>query len=240
MNQKIRLNKFLSDCGIASRRKTEEFILQGRVSVNGKIVNSLACVINPSADKVALDGEMIKAKRLHYYLLNKPKGYITTTNDDKGRKTVVDLIDTKENIFPIGRLDYNTTGVLLLTNDGDFSNFLAHPSSKIPRTYEAKINKPLKLEDEEKFLKGFYIEGKKGKFISIEIQKKDPTLVKVVTVEGRNHFVKKMFAAAGYFVNALDRTTYGPFSHKKIPVGAYRIVSEHEIAEVYNEYSKKH
>ncbi|MDP3150992.1 MAG: pseudouridine synthase [Ignavibacteria bacterium] len=239
MTQQIRLNKFLSDCGIASRRKTEEFIIQGRVSVNGKTVNTLSCVINPTKDKVALDGETIKAKRLLYFLLNKPKGYITSTNDEKGRKTVVELIDTKENIFPIGRLDYNTTGVLLLTNDGDFSNFLAHPKNKIPREYEARINKPLKLEDEAKFLKGFYIDGKKGKFVSIEIQKKDPTLVKVVTVEGRNHFVKKMFAAAGYFVNSLDRTNYGVFSHKKIPVGAYRLVTENEIEEVYKEYAKK-
>jgi len=240
MTQQIRLNKFLSDCGIASRRKTEEFILQGRVSVNGKTINTLSCVINPTKDKVALDGETIKAKRLLYFLLNKPKGFITSTNDEKGRKTVVELIDTKENIFPIGRLDYNTTGVLLLTNDGDFTNFLAHPKSKIPREYEARINKPLKLEDEPKFLKGFYIDGKKGKFVSIEIQKKDPTLVRVVTVEGRNHFVKKMFAAAGYFVNALDRTGYGPFTHKKIPIGAYRIVSESEIKEVYQEYGKQH
>jgi len=106
--------------------------------------------------------------------------------------------------------------------------------------YEARINKPLKLEDEAKFLKGFYIDGKKGKFVSIEIQKKDPTLVKVVTVEGRNHFVKKMFAAAGYFVNSLDRTKYGIFSHKKIPVGAYRLVTENEIEEVYKEYAQKH
>ncbi len=239
MTHKIRLNKYLSDCGIASRRKTEEFILQGRVSVNGKTITTLSSVIDPSKDKVAMDGELIRAKKLLYFLLHKPKGYITSTNDEKGRKTVVELIDTKENIFPIGRLDYNTTGVLLLTNDGDFSNFLAHPSSKIPREYEAKINKPLKLEDEPKFLKGFYIDGKKGKFVSIEIHKKDPTTVKVVTVEGRNHFVKKMFAAAGYFVNALDRTNYGPFSHKKIPVGAYRFITENEIAEVYNEYAKK-
>lgn len=240
MTQQIRLNKFLSDCGIASRRKTEEFIIQGRVSVNGQTVTTLSCLINPLKDKVALDGETVKAKRLLYFLLNKPKGFITSTNDEKGRKTVVELIDTKENIFPIGRLDYNTTGVLLLTNDGDFSNFLAHPSSKIPREYEARINKHLKLEDEPKFLKGFYIDGKKGKFVSIEIQKKDPTLVKVVTVEGRNHFVKKMFAAAGYFVNSLDRTNYGPFSHKKIPVGAYRVVKESEIEEVYKLYDKKH
>lgn len=240
MTQQIRLNKFLSDCGIASRRKTEEFILQGRVTVNGKTINTLSCAVNPAKDKVALDGETIKAKKLLYFLLNKPKGYITSTNDEKGRKTVVELIDTIDNIFPIGRLDYNTTGVLLLTNDGDFTNFLAHPRSKIPREYEARINKPLKFEDESKFLKGFYIDGKKGKFVSIEIQKNDPTLVKVITVEGRNHFVKKMFAAAGYFVNALDRTGYGPFTHKKIPVGAYRIVRESEIEEVYKEYAIKH
>jgi len=239
MDQKIRLNKFLSDCGIASRRKAEEFILQGRVSINGYTVKKLGSVINPTKDKVMLDGELIKQKKLVYYLLNKPRGFITSTNDERGRKTVVELINTKESIFPVGRLDYNTTGVLLLTNDGDFSNLLAHPSSKVQRHYEAVINKPLKMDDEQKLKKGFNIDGKKGKFVDVNVAKNDPVSVQVVTVEGRNHFVKKMFAAAGYYVNALDRTKYGPFSHKNIPVGAYRELNEKEITEVYKAYAKK-
>ncbi|KAB2843945.1 MAG: rRNA pseudouridine synthase, partial [Melioribacteraceae bacterium] len=131
------MNKFLSECGIASRRKSEELILQGRVSVNGNIVLDLATQINIEKDIVQLDGEKIKSAGKVYFLLHKPKGFITSTSDEKDRRTVVELINTKEKIFPVGRLDFNTTGVLLLTNDGEFSNFITHPRNKIPREYIA-------------------------------------------------------------------------------------------------------
>lgn len=131
---KIRLNKYLSECGIASRRKSEELIKEGRITVNNKTITELFYTVDEK-DIVAFDGEIIRAEKKIYFLLNKPKGYITTTSDEKGRKKVTDLINCKQKIFPVGRLDYDTTGVLLLTNDGDFSNFLTHPKNKIPRVY---------------------------------------------------------------------------------------------------------
>ena len=138
-----RINKFIAESGITSRRKAEELILQGRVSVNNKVIIELSYRINPDRDEVFIDGERVKTVKYAYYLLNKPKGTISTTNDEKNRKTVVDLINTKEKIYPVGRLDYNTTGVLLLTNDGDFSNLLTHTKNKVPKIYEVKLDKPL-------------------------------------------------------------------------------------------------
>ncbi len=234
---KIRLNKFLADCGIASRRKSEELILQGRIQVNGKVITELGFSISPNEDVVSLDGEKIKTKANVYFLLNKPKGYISTTSDEKSRKKVTDLINTKEKIFPVGRLDYNTTGVLLLTNDGDFSNFLTHPSNKIPREYEVTLNKPLTQEDELRLLKGLFVDGKKGKFDSISFETKNHKFCVVKCTEGRNHFVKNMFKAAGYFVDELNRKSFAGFNVKGIPKGAYKILSLNEISEVYKKYA---
>lgn len=234
----IRLNKFLSECGIASRRKSEELILQGRVSVNGNIVLDLATQIDTEKDIVHLDGEKIKSAHKVYFLLHKPKGFITSTSDEKDRRTVVELINTKEKIFPVGRLDFNTTGVLLLTNDGEFSNFITHPRNKIPREYIATLNKPLEEEDRLQLLKAITIEGKRGKFN--EVTYTSPTNhkhVRVVTVEGRNHFVKNMFAALGYFVSRLERKSFGPFDIKMLPLGAYRELSPKEIQNFYKKYA---
>jgi 23S rRNA pseudouridine2605 synthase len=136
----IRLNKYISDSGIASRRKAEEFILDGRVMVNNKIITELSFRVDAAADIVLLDGEKISPKRHLYFLLNKPKGVVTTTDDEKNRRTVVELVKTKEKVYPVGRLDYNTTGVLFLTNDGDFANLLTHPSNRVPRVYEAYLS----------------------------------------------------------------------------------------------------
>jgi 23S rRNA pseudouridine2605 synthase len=234
----IRLNKYLSDCGISSRRKSEEFILQGRVYINNKLASDLSAKVDPATDVVLLDGEKIFQKRQIYILLNKPKGVITTTNDEKDRITVVDLIKSKDKIFPVGRLDYNTTGVLILTNDGEFSNFLTHPANKIPREYEVKLDRPLEESDKEKLCKGVYINGVKGKFIKIELQdKKNWKLVNVMAIEGRNHFVKNMFGALGYTVVALNRKSFAGIQ-ADIPIGAYRVLSKDEIAGVIKTYGK--
>jgi 23S rRNA pseudouridine2605 synthase len=233
---KIRLNKFISDCGIASRRKAEEFILQGRVSVNDNIILELSYKVDPSNDIVMLDGEKIFQKKQIYFLLNKPKGVITTTNDEKNRKTVVDLVKTKEKIFPVGRLDYNTTGVLLLTNDGDFSNLLTHPRNKVPREYEVKLDRELSEEDRAKLLKGIYIKNQKGNFIKILFPKKNNRKnVNVTAVEGRNHFVKNMFGSLSYTVNALNRKSFAGIS-ADIPVGSYRTLTFKEVSGVIKNY----
>lgn len=235
----VRLNKFLAECGIASRRKAEEFINTGRVSVNGKVVMDLATKIDIDKDLVTLDGEKIKSIPKVYIVLNKPKGVVTTTDDEKGRMTVVDLIKTNVRIFPVGRLDYNTTGVLLLTNDGDFADFLLHPKNKIPREYLAFIDRPLSEEDKFKFLKGITVEGKKGKFISISYPNKGNfSKVLVVSEEGRNHFVKNMFSCLGYNVKTLHRKYYAGITADNMSPAGYRMLTKEEIARVIKKFKK--
>jgi 23S rRNA pseudouridine2605 synthase len=235
----IRLNKFLSESGIASRRKSEEFIKEGRVSVNNKTVFDLSFVVNDDTDIVKVDGEKIKPQKKVYFLLNKPKGYVTTTEDEKGRKKVTDLIKTNQKIFPVGRLDYDTTGVLLLTNDGDFSNYITHPSNHIPREYLVKLNKDLEEEDKQKLLKGVLLDRRKSRFVSlIFIGKNYHDTVKISVVEGRNHFVKRMFGTLGYFVDRLERVSFGGFTVKGMPPGSYRKLAYSEIEKVYKDYGK--
>lgn len=218
----MRLNKFISDCGIASRRKADELILQGRITVNGKKITELGLQVDPETDDISFDGEPLKQEAKVYFILNKPKGYITSTSDENDRKTVVELINTNRTIFPVGRLDYNTTGVLLLTNDGDFANYLTHPSNNFSREYLAALDKPLEIEDKETLLKGVYIENKKGKFTKIEfVEKNNFKKVKVTSTEGRNHFVKKMFSAIGYSVKALHRLSFAGIKVNTLRPGEY-------------------
>lgn len=228
----IRLNKFLSEAGVTSRRKSEELIKEGRVSINGNVVTSLSTKVNPFDDKVKLDGELLHREKKVYYLLNKPKGVITTTKDEKKRKNVVDLVKSSKKIFPVGRLDYDTTGVLLITNDGDFSNFLTHPRNNIEREYLVFLDKELDLKDKERLLQGIILDKRKSKFTKVEFSQKNAARVRVTTVEGRNHFVKRMFHALDYEVKGLERTRFGIFSVGKLPPGKYRIVKQDEIKEI--------
>lgn len=234
----MRLNKFIAESGITSRRKAEELILQGRISVNNETIIDLAYNINPEQDEVFLDGERIKTRKHLYYLLNKPKGVVTTTSDEKDRKTVVDLIKTNERIYPVGRLDYDTTGVLFLTNDGTFAQLLTHPGNKVPREYEVKLNKSLIPEDEEKLLKGISLKGIKGKFFKVApVKKNDFSFIKVTTVEGRNHFVKIMFGSLGYKVISLNRISYAGIK-ANIGKGEYRKLTFAEINKIQNNYGR--
>lgn len=233
----IRINKYLSDCGIASRRKVEELVIQGRVSVNFKPVHDLATKINPASDSVQVDGENVTAKKHVYYLLNKPKGAITTTKDDKGRTTVVDLIKSDQSIYPIGRLDFNTTGVLLLTNDGDFSFLLSHPKHKVPREYDVKLDKPLDDGDRLKLLSGIILDKRKSNFDTIAFpSKKNQILMRVKCYEGRNHFVKRMFECLGYNVLSLNRCSYAGLV-ADVPIGKYRKLSQWEVNKITNHYA---
>ena len=224
-----RLNKFIADSGVTSRRKAEELILQGRVMVNNQTVTKLAFNIDTENDEVSVDGEKIKPAEHVYYLLNKPKGVVTTTDDEKNRMTVTDLIKSKQKLFPVGRLDYNTTGVLILTNDGEFAQKLIHPRNKIIREYEVKLDKELSFEDEKTLLKGVFIDGTRGTFIVIKFgKKKDRKNIVVHCTEGRNHFVKKMFSTINYTVEKLHRSNFAGIS-PDIPVGAYRKLSKDEL-----------
>lgn len=224
-----RLNKFIADSGITSRRKAEELILQGRVTVNKKTVSSLSFNVDESKDEVFVDGERIKTASHVYYLLNKPKGVVTTTNDEKNRATVLDIINSKQKIFPVGRLDYNTTGVLILTNDGEFAQKLIHPKHNIIREYEVRIDKPLEEEHEKALLKGVFIDGSRGKFTSVKFKKvKDRRSVIVQCTEGRNHFVKNMFSTLNYTVENLHRSSFAGIT-ADIPIGTFRKLSKDEI-----------
>lgn len=227
---KVRLNKFLSECGVASRRNSDILIQEGRVKLNGKVVNELGTKINADEDEVLIDGEKINKRKKVYFLLNKPKGFITSTKDEKDRATVVDLIKTREKIFPVGRLDYNTTGLLILTNDGDFSNYLTHPRNKIEREYEVKLNKPLTKEHKEGLIKGIYLDKRKSKFVKISFPRLNNfKTVRVVTVEGRNHFVKRMFDHFEYRVNELSRIRFGKLTLENLRRGDSRILSKKEM-----------
>jgi len=226
----IRINKFIAESGITSRRKAEEFIRQGRVIVNGKVVTDLSSKIDPYNDTVFVDDTKLKPKEKVYFLLNKPRGVITSTSDDKNRRTVVDLINSKEKIFPVGRLDYNTTGLLLLTNDGDFSNQLTHPSYKVDRVYITHLDQDLKSSDKDKLLKGIFLDNRRSKFTQISfVEEKNFRIVKVVTVEGRNHFVKNMFSYLGYKVRELQRESFGKFNIKGLQLGEYKVLTKQNI-----------
>lgn len=226
----VRLNKYIAESGFASRRKAEEYIEQGRVLVNGKVVKNLGTKVDPFNDIVYVDDVKLKIKEKVYYLLNKPKGVITSTSDEKNRRTVIDLIRTREKIFPVGRLDFNTTGVLLLTNDGEFSNKLTHPKNKYGRVYIATIDKELAEKDKEKLLSGVYIEKKKGKFTEISyVKHNNYKIVRVTSVEGRNHFVKNMFSTLGYRVQELSRESFGGVDVKDMREGESRIFTYHEV-----------
>ena len=234
----MRLNKYIAESGITSRRKAEDLILQGRISLNGEIITELTYKVDPGKDEIYLDGEKINLKKHQYYLLNKPAGVVTTTNDEKKRRTVLDIIKTNERIYPVGRLDYSTTGVLFLTNDGNFSQLLTHPGNKVPREYEVLLDKPLSRDDLEKLLRGIYPGGVKGKFQNISfIDTKHYSRVKVTTVEGRNHFVKNMFGALGYHVLKLNRISYAGIK-ANIGRGEYRKLTAQEIKQLTAKYGK--
>ncbi|OGU63719.1 MAG: pseudouridine synthase [Ignavibacteria bacterium RBG_16_36_9] len=234
---KVRINKYLADSGISSRRKSEEYILQGRVAVNDKIVTEFSHKVDVEKDTVTLDGEKIKPKKNIYILLNKPKGYITTVSDDRNRRTVMDLVKSKERIYPVGRLDYDTTGLLFLTNDGELSQLLTHPGNKVPREYEVKLDKPLDENDRLKLLQGVLLEGKKGKFIKITYPwQKDKEIVSVVCEEGRNRFVKRMFRKLDYTVLELNRLSFAGIM-LDVPPGKSRNLTFNEIQQLKQKYS---
>ena len=232
-----RLQKIIADSGYCSRRKAETLILNGKVMLNGKTVTKLGTKASLK-DVITVEGNSLKDKKLEYILLYKPRGIVTTTHDEKGRKTVLDLIETKNRLYPVGRLDYDTTGLLLLTNDGNLTNKLLHPSNKINKVYVAKINEivvpaKIKLLD-----KGVYIDGIKtapAKTKILKIDKKNHTsLVKITIHEGRNHQVKKMFAAIGYTVSKLKREEFAFLNLDGLMPGKYRKLTIKEVKKLYS------
>ena len=236
-----RLQKVIASRGYTSRRKAEELILAGKVYVNGKQVTELGVKVDNNAE-IRIDNEYLQKEDKEYYVLNKPRGVISSVSDERGRKTVVDLIDTNARIYPIGRLDYDTTGIILLTNDGAFANKLMHPSFKIEKTYLAKLNKIFTLDDFYKLKKGIEIDNREVKINRLKIKSKDieknTSLVEISIFEGRNHIIKRIFLKLGYDVVKLKRLSYGFLSLGKLKSGEYRKLSKEEIKEFINANKK--
>ena len=203
-----RLQKVIASSGVCSRRKAEELIVNGKVKVNGKVVTELGTKVD-NKDEIEVNNELIVKEEKEYYLLNKPRGVITSTSDDKGRTTVVDLIDTTSRIYPVGRLDYDTTGALILTNDGEFANILTHPKNNIDKVYLAKLNGIIKGEQINKLKDGVMLDDVLVKPSRVKLKKVDPTkntsMVEITIHEGKNHEVKRLFESVGFLVDKLTR-----------------------------------
>ncbi len=232
-----RLQKYLSSCGIASRRKSEELILAGKVKVNGVVVRELGTKVSDK-DEVEVENMEVYRKQKEYYLLYKPEKTICSVSDDKGRVTVVDLIETNEKIFPVGRLDYDTTGLLLLTNDGGLTNKLTHPKGSIEKTYIAKVSGLVTGKEIHELENGIELDGVKTKKARAKLKKMDKknnkSYVELTITEGRNHQVKNMFAALGHKVIKLKRTNYAFFNLEGLKTGEYRRLSTKEVKQLYN------
>lgn len=231
-----RLNKFLANNSEFARRKIDEMIQQGRVTVNNKLVLEPGVQIDALKDEIRLDGERIREKtKKTYILLHKPIGFITTTDDEKNRKTVMDIIKTSEKLFPIGRLDIDTSGVLLLTNDGDFANKLMHPKFKVQKTYIVNLSRPLDEKIRLKLAGGIKLDGKKTAPAKIEFVNKDVfDTVAITLTEGRNRQVRRMFENYGFFVRKLHRSLYGHLTVDGLNAGEYRKLSIQEINKFTN------
>lgn len=231
-----RLQKVIAEAGITSRRKAEELITSGKVKVNGNIVTELGTKVS-SKDKIEVNNQIIEKEPKEYYILNKPRGYITSTSDEHHRKTVIDLIPTKARIYPVGRLDYDTTGLLLLTNDGEFANILTHPSEKVEKVYMAKLNGIIKGEQINKLKNGVKIDGVVVKASRVKLkkvnEKNNTCMVQITIHEGKNHQVKKMFESVGYMVEKLKREKVAFFNLKDLQSGEYRKLTPKEVAKVY-------
>ncbi len=228
-NEPVRLNKALADSGVASRRKADELITQGAVKVNGKVVTTLGVKVQAD-DFITVYGNPIpKIDKKIYFLLNKPKDIIVSTEDEKDRKTVMDIIKTNFRIFPVGRLDRNTTGALILTNDGELAHRLLHPSYQIPRTYIALLDKELKQTDADLISKGVPLEDGITSPCEVVIHPVNPRKVILTLFEGRNHEVKRIFMHLGYNVRQLDRKVFAGISVQRLERGEYRLLSKKEV-----------
>jgi 23S rRNA pseudouridine2605 synthase len=238
-----RLQKYIAESGYTSRRKAETLIVQGKVKVNGVVIKELGTKVSGN-DLVQVEGHILKKEEnKEYYLLNKPRGVITSTSDDKDRKTVVDLINSKGRIYPVGRLDYDTTGALILTNDGELANLLMHPKSNIDKVYIAKVKGLIGKVEINKLERGVYIDGKKTAKAKARIRKydkkTDSSIVELTIHEGKNHQVKNMFEAIGYEVVKLKREKYDFLDVKSLKSGEYRLLNIKEVKKLYNDALNK-
>lgn len=228
-----RLQKVIAQAGIASRRKAEQMILAGRVRIDGQVVTKLGTKVDTFSN-ITVDGEPIERESLHTYIFYKPRGVVSTAHDDKGRKTVTSYFeDLPYRLYPIGRLDYDTSGLLLMTNDGELANLLMHPRNEVPKVYVAKIKGILTPEEIAKLKRGMRLDGKKISPAKVKIlktnQKKNSQIVQLTIHEGHYHQVKRMFKAVGHLVDKLSREKYAFLDLQGLSAGNYRELKRVEI-----------
>ncbi len=236
-NTPIRLQKYLAQCGVASRRKCEKLIASGRIAVDGTVVIEMGKKVIPGKNRVTWDGNSVKSKeKVTYFLLNKPKGYVTTLSDPQGRPVVVSLIkNVSARLFPVGRLDLDTEGALILTNDGQFAQKVQHPSHETNKTYEALVKGHPRRAAIAALEKGILLEGKMTAPAKIALlsQKGDNSLIRITIHEGRKRQVKKMFAHSGHPVLHLKRTAYGKLFLGNLPSGKYRQLDSRDLKKIF-------
>lgn len=229
----VRLNKYIADCGICARRKAGELILEGAVTVNGELVIEPGFRVTPGTDKVAFRGEAVRpVERKVYILMNKPRDTITSASDEKGRHTVMDIVGKtiKERVFPVGRLDRNTTGLLLLTNDGDLASKLSHPSHEVKKLYHVVLNKPLPKPELEQIQKGVVLEDGVAEVDQVSYVEGAPkNEVGIELHSGKNRIVRRIFEHLGFEVEKLDRVIYAGLTKKDVPRGQFRHLTEKEV-----------
>lgn len=242
--EEVRLQKYLAECGIASRRKAEELILQGKVAVNGQTITELGTKINPNKDIVTYQGQQVRKNNEYIYiLLNKPIGYVTTAKDQFNRDSVLDLVKTNKRLVPVGRLDMYTSGALILTNDGDFVYKVTHPKHEIDKTYTVTIKGIVKNEEVDKLRQGVEIEDYITKPAKVKILKtdeeKDQSRLEITIHEGKNRQVRKMCEAIGHKVLALHRSKIAGIGVKDIPLGKWRYLKNEEVKKILKENIEK-
>ena len=226
----FRLNRYIAQSGICSRREADGLIAQGKVRVNNKVISGMGYKVQ-AGDRVYLDGKLLNIEKLRYVLLNKPRDFITTTSDPQDRKTVMSLVSNacEERIYPVGRLDRNTSGLLLFTNDGDLSKKLTHPSSKIEKVYQVELDKPIQEIHVEKIMQGVELEDGPASVDDLVVLNQDHLTLGISLHIGKNRIVRRIFERLGYEVLKLDRVVFAGITKKNLPRGKWRLLTEKEV-----------
>ena len=233
--EKLRIQKYLSDVGIASRRAAEEMVIEGRITVNGQPVAALPCFVDPQADRIVVDGRVVKPRRTEnvYFLLNKPRGAVCTQSDPQGRRKAVDLVPALPGtrVYCVGRLDVESTGVLLLTNDGELTQYLTHPRYGVPKTYVVEIDGVLSPEQVDRLKHGVYLNGKRTGATAVKVLRKgrEGSMLEITLSEGRNREIRRVLLQFQLKVRRLKRVAIGPLTDRGLKIGNFRALRPAEI-----------